>query len=88
MTDNPSQLLPLLLKFKKATLRCGITAAFIVCPFFSEEITAAGPVACTITGKQFQELLRNHVLPALQQRQFVVAQYSCKMVLVRILLLL
>ena len=50
---------------------CGITAKFIVGSFFFQEITPAGPVTCTVTGKRYDALLRNHVLPALQQRQCV-----------------
>lgn len=36
-------------------------------PFLFGEITYVGPVTCSITGKQYEELLRNHVLLASQQ---------------------
>ena len=50
---------------------CGITTTFIVGPFFLAEITPADPVTCTVTGKRYEALLRNHVLQALQQLQCV-----------------
>ncbi|KMQ82897.1 transposable element tc3 transposase [Lasius niger] len=70
-TENPFHLHSLPLHSEKVTVWCGITATFIVGPFFFEEITPAGPVTCTVTGKRYEALLRNHVLPALQQRQCV-----------------
>lgn len=70
-TENPFQLQPLPLHSEQVTVWCGITATFIIGPFFFEEITPAGPVTCTVTGKRYEALLRNHVLPALQKRQCV-----------------
>ena len=48
---------------------CEIMTAFIVGPFFLEEITHVDPVICTITGKWHEDLLLNHLLPAFQQCQ-------------------
>ncbi|KFM74594.1 hypothetical protein X975_20604, partial [Stegodyphus mimosarum] len=70
-TENPFGLQPLPLHSEKVTVWCRITPAFVVGPFFFEEITSAGPITCTVTGKRYEALLRNHVLPTLQQRQCV-----------------
>ncbi|GBM24458.1 hypothetical protein AVEN_41104-1 [Araneus ventricosus] len=51
--------------------RCGFTAAFIVGPFFFEEIGPSGPVTCTGNGIRYECLLRNQLIPALQQRGYV-----------------
>ncbi|GBM43865.1 hypothetical protein AVEN_256737-1 [Araneus ventricosus] len=37
-------------------------------PFFSEEIDHSGPVTCTVNGTRYETLLRNQLIPALQQR--------------------
>ncbi|GBN56519.1 hypothetical protein AVEN_270774-1 [Araneus ventricosus] len=50
------------------TVWCGFTAAFIVGPFFLEEIGPSGPVTCTVNGSRYESLLRNQLFPALQQR--------------------
>ncbi|GBL84849.1 hypothetical protein AVEN_93874-1 [Araneus ventricosus] len=47
---------------------CGFTATFIVGPFFFEEIGPSGPVTCTVNGTRYESLLRNQLIPALQQR--------------------
>ena len=47
---------------------CGSTAPFIIAPYFLEQTGASGPVTATVTGQRFASLLRNHVIPALQQR--------------------
>ncbi|GBN09240.1 hypothetical protein AVEN_48119-1 [Araneus ventricosus] len=47
---------------------CGFTAAFIVGPFFFEEIGPSGPVTCSVNGTRYEFLLRNQLIPALQQR--------------------
>ncbi|GBM40272.1 hypothetical protein AVEN_248293-1 [Araneus ventricosus] len=44
------------------------TAAFIVGSFFFEEIDPSSPVTCTVNGARYESLLRNQVIPALQQR--------------------
>ncbi|GBN13816.1 hypothetical protein AVEN_182781-1 [Araneus ventricosus] len=52
---------------QKVTVWCGLRA-FIVGPLFSEEIGPSGPVTCTVNGTRYESLLRNQLIPALQQR--------------------
>ncbi|GBM56427.1 hypothetical protein AVEN_56112-1 [Araneus ventricosus] len=59
---------PLPLHSHCVTVCCGFTAAFIVGSFFVEEIYPSGPVACTVSGTRYKSLLRNQLIPALQQR--------------------
>ncbi|GBM11634.1 hypothetical protein AVEN_16948-1 [Araneus ventricosus] len=63
------QALPL--QSENVTVWCGFTAAFIVGPFVFEEIGPSGPVTCIGNGERYESLLRNHLKPALQQREFV-----------------
>ncbi|GBM18011.1 hypothetical protein AVEN_238403-1 [Araneus ventricosus] len=53
---------------KRSLCGTGFTAAFIVGPFFFEEIGPSGPVTCTVNGTRYESLLRNQLIPALQQR--------------------
>ncbi|GBN15679.1 hypothetical protein AVEN_170955-1 [Araneus ventricosus] len=46
---------------------CGFTSSFIVRPLFFDEIGPAGFLNCTVNGVGYEYLLRNHVIPALQQ---------------------
>ncbi|GBL79543.1 hypothetical protein AVEN_18127-1 [Araneus ventricosus] len=69
--ENPSQMQPLPLHSQKVTVWCGFSAAFIVGPFFFEEIGLPGPVTCTVNGTRHESLLQNQLIPALQQRGFV-----------------
>ncbi|GBL74321.1 hypothetical protein AVEN_235305-1 [Araneus ventricosus] len=66
--ENPFQKQPLLLHSQKVTVWCGFTAVFIVDPFYLEEIGPSGPVTCTVNGTRYESLLRNQLIPALQQR--------------------
>ncbi|GBO17555.1 hypothetical protein AVEN_121746-1 [Araneus ventricosus] len=59
---------PLPLHSQNVTVWCGFTAAFIVDTFFSEEIGPSGPLTCTVNGTRYESLLRNQLIPALQQR--------------------
>ncbi|GBO11283.1 hypothetical protein AVEN_271758-1 [Araneus ventricosus] len=59
---------PLPLHSQKVNVWFGFTAAFFVGPFFFEEIGPSGPVTCTINGTRYESLLRNQLIPALQQR--------------------
>ncbi|GBM02965.1 hypothetical protein AVEN_222293-1 [Araneus ventricosus] len=59
---------PLPLHSQKATVWCGFKAAFIVGPFFFEEIGVSGPITCTVNETRYESLLRNQLIPALQQR--------------------
>ncbi|GBL81301.1 hypothetical protein AVEN_143618-1 [Araneus ventricosus] len=60
------QLLPL--HSQKVTVWCGFTAAFIVGPFFFEQIGPSDPVTCTVNGTDYESLLLNQLISALQQR--------------------
>ncbi|GBL90779.1 hypothetical protein AVEN_215520-1 [Araneus ventricosus] len=66
--ENPFQIQPLTIHSQKVTKWCGFTAAFIVDPFFFEEIGPSCPVTCTVNGTHHESLLRNQLIPALQQR--------------------
>ncbi|GFV81154.1 transposable element tc3 transposase [Trichonephila clavipes] len=70
MIENTLQ--PLSLHSEKVNVCCRITIAFVVGPVFLKKIiTPADPVTCNLTAKQNEELLRYHVLPTLQQCQYV-----------------
>ncbi|GBN51048.1 hypothetical protein AVEN_198786-1 [Araneus ventricosus] len=62
---------PLSVLSQKVTRSCGFTAAFIVDPFFFEKICPSGPVTCTINGTRHEPLLKNQIIPTLQQRGYV-----------------
>ncbi|GBL82323.1 hypothetical protein AVEN_252486-1 [Araneus ventricosus] len=64
--ENPFQMQPLPLHSQKVTVWCGFTAAFIVGPFFFEEIGPSGSVTCTVNGTHYESLLLNQLIPALQ----------------------
>ncbi|GBL81656.1 hypothetical protein AVEN_12866-1, partial [Araneus ventricosus] len=55
----------------KVTVWCGFTAAFIVGPFFFEELGPSGPVNCPVNGTRYESLLRNQLIPALERCGFV-----------------
>ncbi|GBL84397.1 hypothetical protein AVEN_117165-1 [Araneus ventricosus] len=69
--ENPFQMQSLPLHSQKVTAWCGFTAAFIVGSFFLEEIGPSGPVTCTVNGTRYESLLRNQLIPPLQQRERV-----------------
>ena len=50
------------------TVWCGFTSSFILGPFFFEEMTPRGPVRCRVTSASYRNLLVQHVIPALQER--------------------
>ncbi|GBO27846.1 hypothetical protein AVEN_29604-1 [Araneus ventricosus] len=57
--------------FSKSHCVVRLTAAFIVDPFFFEEIGPLGPVICTVKGTRYESLLRNQLIPSLQQLRCV-----------------
>ncbi|GBM76261.1 hypothetical protein AVEN_105439-1 [Araneus ventricosus] len=59
---------PLPLHSQKAIVWRGFMAAFIVGSFFFEEIGPSDPVTCIVKGIRYESLLRNQLIPALQQR--------------------
>ncbi|GBM27181.1 hypothetical protein AVEN_9851-1 [Araneus ventricosus] len=66
--ENPFQMHPLPLHYQKVTVWCGFTTAFIVGPFFFEEIGPSSPITCAVNGTSYESHLRNQLIPALQQR--------------------
>ncbi|GBL94545.1 hypothetical protein AVEN_235631-1 [Araneus ventricosus] len=65
-TENPLETQPVPLHPAKVNVWCGFTASYIIGPYCFKETGALGPV--TVTGQRYECLLRNHVIPALQQR--------------------
>lgn len=70
-TENPRATNPVPLHPAKVTVWCGFTASFMIGPYFFEETGALGPVTVTVNGQRYESLLRNDVIPALQQRECV-----------------
>ncbi|GBN87743.1 hypothetical protein AVEN_240988-1 [Araneus ventricosus] len=66
-SENPFQMQPLPVHSQKVTVWCGFTTAFIVGHFFFEDTVPSGPVPLQSMGHGMN-LLRNQLIPALQQR--------------------
>lgn len=64
--ENPRMHTEIPLHSPKVTVWCGFTATFILGPFFFEEITARGPVTCSVTGRRYHDMLQTFVVPQLQ----------------------
>lgn len=68
-TSNPREYHSQPLHSPHITVWCGFTASFILGPFFFEEhCPVSGFKTCTVTAKRYLTLLRDHVVPALQER--------------------
>lgn len=68
-TSNPREYQTKPMHSPRVTVWCGFTAAFILGPFFFEEsCPASGWKTCTVTAERYLTLLRNQVVPALQER--------------------
>ncbi|GBN44701.1 hypothetical protein AVEN_44808-1 [Araneus ventricosus] len=65
--ENPFGNQPLPLHSEKVSMWCWFTVSFIVGPFLFEEVSPEGPVTCTVNGLCYECLLRNHVIPELQE---------------------
>ncbi|GFU74330.1 uncharacterized protein TNCV_2445051 [Trichonephila clavipes] len=65
-TENPLTTQPVPLRLAKVTAWCGLTASFIIVPYFFEETGTFGPFTVTGTGQRYECLLRNYVIPDLQ----------------------
>lgn len=50
------------------TVWCGMTCDFLVGPFFFETPTPSGPKRCSVTGTSYSAMLREQLIPALQER--------------------
>ncbi|GBM13151.1 hypothetical protein AVEN_64359-1 [Araneus ventricosus] len=66
--ENPLQMQLLPLHSQMVTVWFGLMVAFIVGPFFFEEIGPSGPVTFTVNGARYEYLIRNQLIPALLQR--------------------
>ncbi|GBM82001.1 hypothetical protein AVEN_231483-1 [Araneus ventricosus] len=66
--ENTFEMQPLPLHSQKVNVCCGFTAAFIVGPFFFEDIGPSGPVTYTVNRTRYKSLLRNQLIPAQLQR--------------------
>ena len=53
------------------TMWCGFTSTFILVPFFFESITPRGPVRCIVTSASYENILKQHVITALQELNWV-----------------
>ena len=67
-TENLLETQPVPLNPAMVTVCCGITASFIIGPYFFEETGALHSVTVTVTGQHCKYLLSIYVIPALQQR--------------------
>lgn len=65
---NPHACLQKPLHSPKVTVWCGFTASFIIGPYFYEESRQSGPVTCSVNADRYAAMLRNFVVPQLQQR--------------------
>ncbi|GFW37710.1 uncharacterized protein TNCV_4629151 [Trichonephila clavipes] len=68
-TDNPHSTLEVPLHSRKVTVWCGFSTSFILGPYFFEDLSAGGPVTCSIIGQRYASLLRNKIIPDLPARQ-------------------
>ncbi|GBM57085.1 hypothetical protein AVEN_261426-1 [Araneus ventricosus] len=66
--ENPHAIQEQPLHPDKVTACCGFTAAFTIGPYFFEEITANGIKTCSAIGQRCRDMLRDFVIPRLQQR--------------------
>ncbi|KFM64536.1 hypothetical protein X975_10113, partial [Stegodyphus mimosarum] len=68
-TSNPREYQSQPLHSPHVTVWCGFTASFILGPFFFEEPCPVSSVkTCTVTAGRYLTILRDHVVPALQER--------------------
>lgn len=68
-TSNPREYQSQPLHSPHITVWCGFTASFILGPFFFEEhCPVSGWKTCTVNAERYLTLLRDHVVPALQER--------------------
>ena len=56
------------LHFDYVIVWCGMTYDFLVGPYLFETQTSSGPKRCSVTGPSYGAILREQVIPALQER--------------------
>ncbi|GBM11606.1 hypothetical protein AVEN_180153-1 [Araneus ventricosus] len=66
--ENPHAIQEQPLHPDKVTICSGFKATFIIEPYFFEEITANRIQTCSVTGQRYRDMLRDFVIPKLQQR--------------------
>ncbi|UYV75817.1 hypothetical protein LAZ67_13001433 [Cordylochernes scorpioides] len=68
-TENPRIFTEMPLHQPRVTVWCGFTSSFIIGPFFFEEINGRTFKTVSVTGERYVQLLREKVIPILQDRQ-------------------
>ncbi|GFU32491.1 uncharacterized protein TNCV_4890101 [Trichonephila clavipes] len=68
-TENSRIFQEIPLHSPKVTVWCGLTATFILGPFFFEKTIRNGPVTCTVTARRNKNMLENFVAPQMLQHQ-------------------
>ncbi|GBM32128.1 hypothetical protein AVEN_126526-1 [Araneus ventricosus] len=79
--SNPREYLTKPLHSPHVIVWCGFTMSFILGPFFFEGCCpVSGWKAYTVTAERYVTLLRDHVVPLLQERHRYLSSPSCGMV--------
>ncbi|UYV61976.1 hypothetical protein LAZ67_1007240 [Cordylochernes scorpioides] len=68
-TENPRIFTEMPLHQRRVIVWCGFTSSFIIGPFFFEEINGRTFKTVSVTGERYVQLLREKVIPILQDRQ-------------------
>ncbi|UYV65386.1 hypothetical protein LAZ67_3004168 [Cordylochernes scorpioides] len=68
-TENPRIFTEMPLHQRRVIVWCGFTSSFIIGPFFFEEINGRTFKTASVTGERYVQLLREKVIPILQDRQ-------------------
>ncbi|UYV78197.1 hypothetical protein LAZ67_16000433 [Cordylochernes scorpioides] len=68
-TENPRNFKEMPLHQPRVIVWCGFTSSFIIGPFFFEEINGRTFKTVSVTGERYVQLLREKVIPILQDRQ-------------------
>ena len=77
---NPHAVAPVPLFDTKVTAFCGITATFVLGPFFFEETTPTDLATCSVAGSRYAAMLKNYIQPELRMRNALNDIFGCKMV--------
>ena len=54
---NPHAVAPVPIFDAKWTVWCGVTATFVLGPFFFDEMTPTGPAICSVTGSRYAAIV-------------------------------
>ncbi|GBM27853.1 hypothetical protein AVEN_66405-1 [Araneus ventricosus] len=55
----------------KVIVWCGIGSTFVLCPYFSEDVTSISMKTCSITNSRYTTMLQNYVIPELHKGNVV-----------------